>query len=178
LKLLGAIIAGGQGRRFGGDKGSAEVDGRALIDHVADAVGWQVDDVIICGRKWPSLTSIEDRPMPDLGPLGGLNSALAHAQQKRFDGVLTAGCDVLPVPDLRALVGPGPAVIEGQPLFGYWPVSLAPLLAEHVRTTTDRSMRHWLTVCDARIVKCDTALHNINTPDDLALYCATQGLAA
>ncbi len=178
MKLLGAILAGGQGRRFGADKGAAVLDGRSLIDHVADAIGWQVDDIIICGRKWTGLTAVRDRPVDDLGPLGGLNAALHHAQEKGFEGVLTAGCDVLPVPELRVLVGQGAGVFEGQPLFGFWPVALAPLLAKHVTTDPDRSMRHWLTVCDARTIPCLTTLHNINTPDDLALYCAMQGLAA
>jgi molybdopterin-guanine dinucleotide biosynthesis protein A len=34
MTLLGAIIAGGEARRFGADKAAARLKGVALIDHV------------------------------------------------------------------------------------------------------------------------------------------------
>ena len=184
MRLLGAIIAGGQGRRFGGDKAAALLDGKALIDHVDDALRPQVDALIVCGRIWPGLDSVADRPAPDMGPLGGLNAALHAAQHKGFDMVLTAGCDVLPVPTFSRHHGldPGsgflPRVIKGQPLFGLWPASLAPQLEDHLATQTDRSMRHWIAIIGAREVECDIAFHNLNTRDDFALYSVTEGLAA
>jgi molybdopterin-guanine dinucleotide biosynthesis protein A len=49
-RILGAIIAGGQSRRFGGDKGAAKVGGRALLDHVVAGMIPQCDDLIICER--------------------------------------------------------------------------------------------------------------------------------
>ena len=100
MKILGAIIAGGQARRFGSDKAAALVDGRALLDHVADGLRGQVDALVVVGRDWPGMESIADRPGPDQGPLGGICAALHHAQAHEFDAVLTAGCDTLPVPQL------------------------------------------------------------------------------
>jgi molybdenum cofactor guanylyltransferase len=178
VKLLGAIIAGGGSRRFGGDKAAALLNGRALIDHVADALRPQVDALIVCGRDLPGLDSVADRPTADMGPLGGLCAALHYAAQHKYDAVLTAGCDVLPVPDLRALVRPTATVVKNHWLFGYWPVALAPALDHHLATQSDRSMRHWIAVSGAREIDCDVAFHNLNTRDDFALYCATRGLTA
>src|SRR3546814_6935480 len=38
VKLLGALIAGGQSRRFGSDKALAVIEGKPLLNHVIDAL--------------------------------------------------------------------------------------------------------------------------------------------
>lgn len=177
MKLLGAIIAGGGSTRFDGDKAAALLDGRALIDHVATLLTPQVDALVVCGRDWPGFVSVADRPLPDLGPLGGLCGALHHAAGHQFDAVLTAGCDVLPVPDLRALAGPGPAVIEGQRLFGFWPVDLLGPLEVHLATQSDYSLRTWIAKTGARSVSCAGSFHNLNTRADLDEYRAVLRMA-
>jgi molybdenum cofactor guanylyltransferase len=174
MKLLGAILAGGQSRRFGSDKASALIGGRALIEHVSDGMVPQVDAIVICGRSWPTMVTVADRPAPRLGPLGGLCGALAHAAANGFDAVLSAGCDVLPMPDLRALAGPLAAVIEGHWLFGYWPVALADPLATHLASESDHSVQHWIATCGARSVPVATRFHNLNSTSDLMTYNATR----
>jgi len=169
MKLLGAIIAGGKATRFGADKAAALFKGRPLIEHVADALGRQTDAVIVCGRLWPGLETVWDRPAPDLGPLGGLSGALHHATAGGFDAVLTAGCDVLPIPDSLATdLEHGPACIAEQRLIGLWPVALAPMLDEYLSASSDRSIRQWIKHCNAREIHIPIALHNINTTGDLA----------
>ena len=175
MRLLGAIIAGGGSLRFEGDKAAALLNGRALIDHVRDSLSPQVDAVVVCGRAWPELETVADRPAPDMGPLGGLCGALHHAATQGFDAVLSTGCDVLPVPDLRVLVGEGAAVVEGQRLFGFWPVALAAQLEKHLEDQDDLSLRQWISECKARSVVCVGSFHNLNTRDDFALYSATEG---
>lgn len=173
MTRLGAIIAGGKSTRFGGDKGAALLNGKALIDHVADALRPQCDALIICGREWPGIESHEDRPAPDMGPLGGLNAALHVAQQNGYCEVLTAGCDVLPVPlfeDDQA----GAHVIEGHYLFGLWPSLLAGTLDQHLAAQSNRSVRYWIDVCGAREVESDLAFHNLNNRADFDLYAETQ----
>ena len=91
MKRLGAIIAGGKATRFGADKAAALLHGQPLMEHVADGLRDQVDKLIVCGRAWPGMDWIEDRPFADMGPLGGLNAALHYAQQNGFDEVVTAG---------------------------------------------------------------------------------------
>lgn len=179
MRPLGAIIAGGKSRRFGADKALAEIGGRPLLDHVAEALAAQTDALIVIGRDWPGMSSIPDRPAPDQGPLGGLCAALHHAHDNGYDAVLTAGCDILPVPDdLAATLSPGPSVIDGQPLLGLWPAALADALDAHLAGTDDRSMRGWLAASDARSVACDTPFHNLNTRADFALYSTSRGMAA
>jgi molybdopterin-guanine dinucleotide biosynthesis protein A len=67
-----------------------------------------------------------------------------------------------------------PSVIKGHYLFGFWPVSLAPRLDEHLANESNRSLRHWIAVCGAKQVPCETEFHNINTYDALLLYQAAQ----
>jgi molybdenum cofactor guanylyltransferase len=168
MRLLGAIIAGGKATRFGADKGAALLDGKPLIDHVADGLRRQTDALVICGRAWPGLETVSDRPAPDLGPLGGLCGSLQHAAAHGFDAVLTAGCDVLPIPDsLAERLGNGPACVAGQRLLGVWPSGFAPLLEQHLLSSDDRSIRNWISLCRAREVRFEVAWHNINTTADL-----------
>jgi molybdenum cofactor guanylyltransferase len=177
VKRLGAIIAGGQSSRFGGDKALAMLGGRALLDHVAECLDAQCDAVIVCGRAWGDRVSVTDRPTPGLGPLGGLCAAMQYGAANGFEMVVTAGCDTLPVPVIPDR-GTEAAVIAGHYLFGQWPVALAEQLDTHLATTQDRSMRHWIAVSGARQIAVPAILHNLNTQADFRHYAHTQGLAA
>ena len=165
--ILGAVLAGGRSRRFGSDKAMALLNGRTLLDHAMAALAPHVATVVICGRDG----GLADRPLADLGPLGGLNAALHHAAAQGFAGVLTTGCDmpVYPAELPAALIGPGAAVLEGQQLLGWWPAGLAPELDAHLAEENDRSIRGWLARVDARVVQIPgLVLPNINRPEDLA----------
>lgn len=169
MTTLGAIFAGGAGRRFGSDKALALLEGRTLLDHVADRLRPQCDALIVVGRPWPGLVQVEDRPAPGQGPLGALAGALTHAQETGFGQVLTSGCDLPDLPkDLRDMLGIGPAIIRGQPLLGLWPTACLTELLTHLSTTKDRSMRGWIIASGARMVVCDQPLANINYASDLA----------
>jgi molybdenum cofactor guanylyltransferase len=177
VKRLGAIIAGGQSSRFGGDKALAMLGDRTLIDHVAARLDAHCDAVIVCGRAWGNRASVADRPALGLGPLGGLCAALHYGAANGFGMVVTAGCDTLPVPTLP-LDGWEAAVVAGHYLFGVWPVALASQLDAHLATTQNRSMRHWIAVSGAQQIAVDATLHNLNTQADFRHYAHTQGLAA
>jgi molybdenum cofactor guanylyltransferase len=170
VKLLGAIIAGGQSSRFGSDKSVALVDGLPLLDHVVMGVYRHVKHLVIAGKDWRDFDAVDDGVFAGEGPLAGLYAALRHAEANGFDAVLTAPCDVLPVPNLTALAGDSPANLIGQPLFGFWPVALAPVLEMHLSSQPDRSMRRWIALCGARQVEAATTLYNLNTPAELVLY--------
>ena len=167
--ILGAIFAGGQARRFGGDKAAALLDGMALLDHVAGRLRGQVSAVVVVGREWPGLERIDDRPAAGLGPLGALAGALCHAAASGFGTVLTSGCDLPDLPlDLAEQLAPAPAIVAGQPLLGLWPAAMGDRLLEHLQTTPKRSMRGWIAAAGARPVELASPLANINTGDDLA----------
>lgn len=179
MTLLGAIIAGGEARRFGADKAAARLNGVALIDHVARALGGQTDALVVVGREWGGLPSVLDRPRGGEGPLGGLNAALHFACEQGHEAVLCAGCDTLPLPPgLGVRLAPGPAVVEGHWLMGYWPATLAEELDRWLASQDDRSIRGWMRTCGARVVAVDAAFYNINTPETLAqAQAALSGVA-
>lgn len=167
-RILGAVLAGGQSSRFGSDKALAVMaDGRTLLDHAVAGLAPHVAQVVICGRD----DGLADRPAPDMGPLGGLNAALHHAQNHGYAGVLTTGCDmpVYPAELPAMLIGEQAAILKGQQLLGWWPASLAPELDAHLAADNNRSIHGWLDRIGARVVDMPgQVLPNINRPEDLA----------
>jgi molybdopterin-guanine dinucleotide biosynthesis protein A len=169
MKLLGAILAGGQSRRFGSDKAEALFGGKALLDQVADSLRAQVEAIVVAGRGWPGLTAVLDVPAAGLGPLGGLAGALAHAQEKGFDAVLSSGCDVLGLPeDLVRQLGAGPAIVEDMPIVGLWPSELASVLAAWLAEPANRSVYRFADHIGARRIMLEQPLTNVNAQSDLA----------
>ncbi|WP_109809516.1 molybdenum cofactor guanylyltransferase [Sphingosinithalassobacter portus] len=169
MKLLGAILAGGRSTRFGTDKAAALLAGKPLLDHVAECLARQCDDVIVCGRDWPGRVAVADRPGPDLGPLGGLNAALHHAAEQGYDAVLSAGCDTPQLPDdLAARFGSG-GYYADLPVIGLWPAALAPDLDRHLAQGGNRAVRRWASRTGLNALSGGATLANINYPDDLKL---------
>ncbi|MDB5738708.1 MAG: molybdopterin-guanine [Sphingomonas bacterium] len=171
MRLLGAILAGGQARRFGSDKALAGIDGQPMLDHVAQALAVECEAVVVVGRDWPGLERIDDRPRGGLGPLGGLAGALAHAERAGFDAVLTSGCDLPALPaGLANLLAPADAVLRGQPTIGLWRSEHARALEIWLERREDRSIRAWADHIGARRIGYGSEIANINTPDDLAAF--------
>lgn len=174
MRVLGALLAGGRSRRFGSDKALAAYGGRRLIDHAVATLRAQTEGLVVCGREWPGLVALADRPLADCGPLGGLNAALHHAAASGFDAVLCIPLDVHPLPrDLRArLEGEGARVLAAQHAIGFWPAALAGALDAHL-ARGHRAIGGWVAHTGAvRVPDAELGLVNINTRDDLA------GLAA
>jgi len=168
LRLLGAILAGGQSRRFGSDKALALHEGRRLLDHVADALHPQVDALIVAGRDWPGLTRVDDLPRPSLGPLGGLAGALEYARHGGFDAVVSSGCDIPDLPaDLVERLGDAPATLSDAPIVGLWPASLAKQLLDWLAASERHSVYAFADHIGARRVPLPHRLRNINMPGDL-----------
>jgi molybdopterin-guanine dinucleotide biosynthesis protein A len=167
--ILGAILAGGQARRFGSDKAQALYEGVRLIDRVADALAAQCDAVVVCGRDEPGFACIPDWPEAGLGPLGGLAAALRHAEAGGFAHVLSAGVDVPDLPhDLAAtLAGDGAAIVESQPVVGLWPAAAARALADFI-AGGGRSLYRFADHVGARRIDLAHPLMNVNRPEDLA----------
>ncbi|ATY30884.1 molybdenum cofactor guanylyltransferase [Sphingomonas psychrotolerans] len=171
MKLLGAILAGGASRRFGSDKADALLDGRKLVDHVAEALRRDCDALVICGRIHPDIPRLEDRPAAGLGPLGGLCAALEHGREAGFEAVLSAPCDVPNLPAdlfLRLAQGGLSAYVAEHPVIGLWPCALVADLHSRLEQEADRSMRAWVRAAKAAPVSFGSSICNINTRDDLA----------
>ena len=173
-RILGAVLAGGRSVRFGSDKAAALWQGRTLLDHALRALADQCEEVVVCAGQHRDLPGnalvLDDRPEPDLGPLGGRCAALLHARASGYDAVLTAPVDALPVPDNLAdlLGGEGAGVVASHWLFGLWPSALAPALEAHLRSGK-RSVKSWADACGARQVALPGLPPlNVNTPAILA----------
>lgn len=173
MLVLGAILAGGQSRRFGHDKAKAQLGDKSMVQTVIDIVAQQSDTWVICGRGDYGDAWLPDRPRAGLGPLAGLSAALTHASCNGFDAVFTAPCDVPGLPlnmcaRFQAVAFPG--FLAGLPVVGLWPASLAETLDAFLEQHQDHSLRAWCRHVDASAVALPQQLANINTPDDLKGY--------
>lgn len=168
MRLLGAVLAGGESRRFGSDKAMALLDDRALIAHALDALAAQTDAAIVVGRDW----AVVDRPPGGLGPLAGINAALCYAHLCGYDAVLTCACDTprLP-PNLSELLAGGGYLAE-MPVIGLWPVALFRSLDAYIGDDEidDLSVRGWAAWAGVRRVMLGAPVANINTPAELEAF--------
>jgi molybdopterin-guanine dinucleotide biosynthesis protein A len=98
--ISGGILAGGEGRRFGGlDKGWVEHRGHAFVEHVLLRLQPQVDDIVIsANRHLPRYAALGHPVVQDrvgAGPLAGLLRLLESA---RHEWLLTVPCDAIRLP--------------------------------------------------------------------------------
>jgi molybdopterin-guanine dinucleotide biosynthesis protein A len=139
---IGVVLAGGHGRRLGGDKAGVELAGRPLAQWVVDALRAVLDEVVVACRldtQIPPLRGVREawvEPDGPRGPLAGIVSALREAR-----GRPVIACSLsLPLVSpfaVRALAeadaGRRPAVIpeiDGrlEPLLARWQPSALPIL--------------------------------------------------
>ncbi|EAT12010.1 molybdenum cofactor guanylyltransferase [Bermanella marisrubri] len=103
LKVTAVILAGGQSSRMGHDKGLMELQGKPLINHVAQALQ-KTDELLVNSENLEyaalGFTLIEDLNTPDVpaqsGPLLGVFSGLKQAEN---DWVLFSPCDTPLIPN-------------------------------------------------------------------------------
>ena len=103
MSLVVAILAGGAGRRIGGDKPRRLLRGARLLDHAMTRANGMAAPVILVARSPEQVegfagTVVLDSPGID-GPLAGLLSALSWAAEAGADRVLTLPCDMPFLPD-------------------------------------------------------------------------------
>jgi len=93
------ILAGGGSTRLGRDKASERVNGRPLVQWVADRLALLADEILVvkaAGQELPPIevakpvTAVDD-VLPERGPLGGIYSGLQHASH---DLSIAVGCDM------------------------------------------------------------------------------------
>lgn len=97
--VLGVIFAGGASRRYGRDKGLANLDGVPLLQHVIDRFAPQLDMLVIGGRPRTefSIPNIPDG-LPGTGPLGALCDIIRLAEEKGWERLATVSCDTPFIP--------------------------------------------------------------------------------
>lgn len=81
---LAAILAGGRGRRMGGDKVLIPLDGKPLLERVWASLAEVAETVVVVGGE-PRLDAYGVRTIPDLYPgadsLGGLATGLTYVRE-------------------------------------------------------------------------------------------------
>jgi molybdopterin-guanine dinucleotide biosynthesis protein A len=179
---VGAVLAGGEGRRIGGDKSTVKLRGRPLISYPLDALEAVLEDVAVVAKartELPPLPGVTVWIEPqELGhPLVGIVHALAMA-----DGRAVVVCAVdLPfvtpavVATLASADAEGaPAVIATasraeQPLLGRYEPEAAALLSGALRADPGISLREAVAGIGPRRLELEDpgVLYNVNAPEDL-----------
>jgi molybdopterin-guanine dinucleotide biosynthesis protein A len=184
------ILAGGQGRRMGGqDKGWLQWQGRALIEHVYAVVRPLCDDLIIsCNRNQAAYAALADRLVSDSepgyqGPLLGIIEAMRVVQNPHL---MILACDAAAVDrDLLARLYEGRT---SQPLMykqgSWWQplLSIVPTLLLHDLeqqwSRGQRSPKEAFLALGAEALEAaqdDGRLTNFNCPEMLSLSAARDG---
>jgi len=192
-EIVGVVLAGGLARRMGGgDKGLIELEGRVILDHVLERLAAQVTRVIINANGEPArlagygLPIVADSIEGFAGPLAGVLAGMEWAARQCPDAtwIVTAATDTpffprdlvvrlqQAVADEDADMACAASGGRHHPVFGLWPVALAPALrhamtAEDIRKVDAWTARHRLAVAGFADQPYDP-FFNVNRPEDVA----------
>jgi len=186
--LLGAVLAGGEGRRFGGSKADEPVAGVSMVRRAVVNLSGVVDQVVVVSSRPVADAAVEVLPdaTPGVGPLGGLQTALETAEARGLDGAFVLACD-LPLVDaallgrLRDALGDAHIAVAPQrpgggvePLCAIYRVEASAAVAERLRSD-DRSLHALFRDVGGVALglpdlggTAGEAFLNVNTPADLA----------
>lgn len=191
--IVGVVLAGGLARRMGGgDKGLIELQGRPILDHVLERLAPQVDRIIINANGEPArlagygLPFVPDTVQGFAGPLAGVLAGMEWASRECPEAywIVTAATDTPFFPrDLVARLQQAAADQDADmacaasggrnhPVFGLWPVALAPdlrraMTAEGIRKVDAWTARHRIAVAEFADQPHDP-FFNVNRPEDVA----------
>lgn len=178
---VGAILAGGEGVRIGGEKATVELHGQPLICYPLEAVRQVVKRMAILAKsdtKLPPLSGVAVwiEPEKPRHPLVGITQALALAGGRP---VLVCAADLpFVTPELvrrlvRADPGRAPAVVASargtmQPLLGCYQPRALDLLSREARAPSG-AVREIIAAIDPLPVEADDPdeLFDVDTPDAL-----------
>ena len=188
--MIGAVLAGGRGRRLGADKAVVEIGGRAMIERPLDALGEVCERVAVVCKAATVLPGLPpgierwDEPERPRHPLTGI----VHALDRAGEEVLVCAAD-MPFVDaavLRVLIEAGAArpdavavVAEAagrlQPVLGLYRASA---LAGLGRGAANAPLTRIVEGLDPlRVTVAAAAVRGVNTPDELAAADAELGSA-
>lgn len=142
--ILGVILAGGLGRRIGGDKALIPLNGQPLIAHVRDRLAPQVAALVVNANgdaarlAFLGLPVIADSVPDHPGPLAGVLAGLEHAAAHGYSAIVTVptDCPFLPADLTARLAAAAPSIGSSaiictasggrrHPVAALWPVAVA-----------------------------------------------------
>jgi molybdopterin-guanine dinucleotide biosynthesis protein A len=176
---LGVILAGGAGRRMGGEKTLVEIDSRPLLRYPLDVLREVLDEVVIVCKEdsvlpdLPPQVAIWCEPDERLHPLVGVACALRGASGR---SVLVCAADMplitpatiaallaAPPADAPAVVGHGAGRL--QPLLArYGPAALGVLEAMDPAESAVAVIER---LDPVRVELSDEDVFNVNAPEDV-----------
>jgi molybdenum cofactor guanylyltransferase len=195
--VIGIVLAGGKSSRMGGgDKALVPLGGRPLLAYVIERLAPQVTEIVLNANDDPGrfgafgLPLVADRLDGQLGPLAGIHAGLAWTEANRPESrfVITVAADTPFFPaDLvsrlcAATDKANSTIVVARsesgvhPVFGLWPVSLAPHLEDSLNRGARKAL-DFVTTHQAKEVrfppvdvggKAVDPFFNINRPEDLA----------
>ena len=188
MKVIGAIIAGGQSRRMGGrEKAFLELDSKSVILHVIEQFEPQVDQLVINANGEPArFSKFGLEVVPDVltsltTPLAGLHTALRFAKSVGAEVLVTVPSDTPFLPfDLAAKLlenstanGAVIASSGGQDhyIIGAWNKELLDDLERTIAEDGLFRVKDWAQRALAQKVEWPVEPYdpffNVNTPEDL-----------
>jgi molybdopterin-guanine dinucleotide biosynthesis protein A len=178
---IGAVLAGGLGRRIGGAKATVQLAGQPLIAYPLAAVRAVLAEVAIVAKPDTLLPTLDGvtvwiEEAPEHHPLTGIRAALELADGRP---VLVCAADLpfITAAAVRqiATADPGTALAviashrgQTQPLLGCYQPEAAHALGP-ARPTEDRRLTEVINTLAPRLIELDDPdlLFNVNSPDDL-----------
>ncbi|MCL7970667.1 MAG: molybdenum cofactor guanylyltransferase [marine benthic group bacterium] len=191
-RLLGAVLAGGRSQRFGRDKAFASLGGATLVHRAERSLRDSVERVVVIANEVEAHREAGHAVLPDriqgIGPLGGLHTAVACAEEEGLDGVAVLATDMPFVPpslfqalarrlatcDIAAPASPGPRGFE--PLCAVYHVRCLTAIEAAVERG-DRTVVSFYPEVEVRIEdlyavelhgRAERMFFNINRPGDYA----------
>jgi molybdopterin-guanine dinucleotide biosynthesis protein A len=186
LRILAAILAGGLATRLGGTaKGLLPTPQGTIIERLfCQLAAAAIDEMIIVANDPGPYAAFGKTIIGDLrprvGPLGGIEAALAHAGEA-YDAVLLLPCDLpnISASEIRGLLeafarDPRRAAVavtsDGRqhPLCAVVPVALLPQVVQSIEAGQYGVSRLWTALGAAAAPVGDPVkLHNVNSPEDM-----------
>jgi molybdopterin-guanine dinucleotide biosynthesis protein A len=180
---IGVVLAGGRGRRIGGDKAGVLLGGRALAQWVVDALGAVLDEVVVACRidtQLPPLAGVAEAWIPARGPRGPVAGLAAALREARGRSILACAISLplITPATVRALAyadarGAAAVVPESEgrleALVGRWEPAALPVLERLAPDATLLSAAHAVAGARLPLAGIATELTRIDAPEDLLL---------
>ncbi|MFP4617642.1 MAG: molybdenum cofactor guanylyltransferase [Spirochaetaceae bacterium] len=178
--IVGGVLAGGGGRRYGADKAFAEWKGRPLVEYALQSVSSFAEQTYILSKEPDKFTRLPWTVIPDITttptPISGILSIAPFVKE----WLLLAACDILLldpefIRTLKEAREPGKAVFPRterglQPLLAFYPKELLVYWERayrsgnfKLRSTAERMPHVAVDVPGA------APFRNINRPEDLLI---------
>lgn len=141
------------------------------MDWALAGLSAHADRLMVAGRRHPTYETVDDRPMPGFGPLGGLAGSMQAAIAAGYSHLLSLPCDTPFIPEgllaeLSELTDG--AFMETCPVIGIWPTNLGVDLEKYLAADGQKSVRAWATSARIRPLSGFDDIANINYEADLA----------